>query len=88
METLREGWTEYEHEVLPRTVEPAARDLVQHAFYHGAVALLSIGNTYRERHATDKERQAMMEAIINEIFEFHASCEVKVLLHMLAGVTR
>ncbi|CAJ3068479.1 Uncharacterised protein [Burkholderia pseudomallei] len=88
METLSEGWTEYEREVVPPCFSDGPRDLIQHAFYHGAIALLSIGNTYRERHATEAERQAMMEAILDEIFEFHAGCEVKVLLHMLAGVTR
>lgn len=88
METLREGWTEYERGVIPEGISSTSREVIQHAFYNGAIALLAIGNTYRERHATDTERQAMMESIIDEICEFNACCEVKMLLHMLVGVTR
>ncbi|MBF3951876.1 hypothetical protein ISG27_12600 [Burkholderia pseudomallei] len=88
METLREGWTEYERGVIPDGISQTSREVIRHAFYHGAIALLSIGNTYRERHATEADSLAMMESIIDEIVEFNARCEVKMLLHMLAGVTR
>lgn len=88
METLREGWTQYADEVLPETPPPAVRDLVEHAFYSGATALLLIGNTYRERHANEQEKVALMKRIIDEISEFQSGCEMKMLLHVLACATR
>ncbi|OMR93356.1 hypothetical protein AQ733_10225 [Burkholderia pseudomallei] len=61
---------------------------MRHAFYHGAIALMMIGNTYRERASSEAERHAVLEGVIDEIIEFEASCEMKMLLHVLASVTR
>jgi hypothetical protein len=88
METLRQAWAEYEHEVLPECFSQGSRDVVQHAFYHGAVALLMIGHTYRQRGATEAQRAEMMCGIIDEIHEFNAGCEVKMLLHVLGEALR
>lgn len=83
METLSEAWADYEREIVPECFSQGSRDILQHAFYHGVVALLMIGNTYRQRGATDEQRAEMMQDIINEIHEFNACCEVKMLLHVL-----
>lgn len=88
METLREGWAEYAREVIPEGFSDRSREVVRHAFFSGAVALMTIGNTFRERCASEAERQAVLERIVDEIIEFDADCQVKVLLHVLAGVTR
>jgi hypothetical protein len=88
METLSEAWEHYEHEILPPNFEEGPRDLVQHAFYHGVIALLMIGHTHRDREASEEERQRMMEGIIHEIHEFNAGCELKMLLHVLGEVLR
>lgn len=88
METINEAWTEYEREMLPPTFSQGSRDVVQHAFYHGVVALLMIGNTYRQRNASEEQRADMMRGIINEIHEFNAGCEVKMLLHVLGEALR
>ncbi|KNA31016.1 hypothetical protein ADU20_27190 [Burkholderia pseudomallei] len=88
METLREGWTTYEREVIPEGFSDSSREVVQHAFYHGAIALMMIGNTYRRLGLNETERQAVLERVIDEIVEFDAGCQVKVLLHVLANVTR
>lgn len=88
METLREGWAEYAREVIPECFSDGSREVVQHAFYHGAIALMMIGNTFRERCASEAERQAVLERVVDEIIEFDAGCQVKVLLHVLAGVAR
>lgn len=88
METLRERWAEYEREVIPECFSDGSREVVQHAFYHGAIALMMIGNTYRERCASEAERQAVLERVIDEIIEFDAGCQMKMLLHVLAGVVR
>lgn len=88
METLREGWTEYERGVIPEEISPPSREVLQHAFYSGAIALMAIGEAYRERCASEAERRAVLERVVDEIVEFNACCEVKMILHMLAGVTR
>ena len=83
METIGEAWADYQREVLPECFSQGSRDVVQHAFYHGAVALLVIGNTYRQRCATEAQREEMMRGIIDEIHEFNAGCEMKMLLRIL-----
>ncbi|AFR18443.1 hypothetical protein [Burkholderia pseudomallei] len=88
METLREGWTEYERGVIPEGISETSREVVRHAFYSGAIALMVIGETYRARHVNEEEQRAVLEGIVDEIAEFNAGCEVKMLLHVLAGVTR
>lgn len=49
---------------------------------------MMIGNTYRERASSEAERHAVLEGVIDEILEFEAGCEMKMLLHVLASVTR
>ncbi|WP_145956301.1 hypothetical protein [Burkholderia pseudomallei] len=88
METLREGWTEYEREVLPECFSDSSREVVRHAFYHGAIALMMIGNTLRMGDASDDQRQRTLEGLIDEIVEFDASCQMKMLMHLLAGATQ
>lgn len=88
METLKEGWAEYERGVIPEGISETSREVVRHAFYHGAIALMMIGNTYRERALSEAERHAVLEGVIDEIIEFKAGCEMKMLLHVLASVTR
>ncbi|CAJ4954573.1 Uncharacterised protein [Burkholderia pseudomallei] len=88
METLKEGWAEYERGVIPEGISETSREVVRHAFYHGAIALMMIGNTYRERALSEAERHAVLEGVIDEIIEFEAGCEMKMLLHVLASVTR
>ncbi|CAJ4971443.1 Uncharacterised protein [Burkholderia pseudomallei] len=88
METLKEGWAEYQRTVIPDEFSQGSREVVRHAFYHGAIALMMIGNTYRERATSEAERHAVLEGVIDEIIEFEASCEMKMLLHVLASVTR
>lgn len=88
METLCEGWAEYEREVIPEGFSESSREVVRHAFFHGAIALMMIGNTFRQRCASEAERQAVLERVIDEIVEFDAACQVKVLLHVLAGAMR
>ncbi|CAJ5366290.1 Uncharacterised protein [Burkholderia pseudomallei] len=88
METLKEGWAEYERGVIPEGISETSREVVRHAFYHGAIALMMIGNTYRERASSEAERHAVLEGVIDEIIEFEAGCEMKMLLHVLASVTR
>lgn len=85
METLRDGWTEYEREVIPECFSQSSREVVQHAFYHGAIALMMIGATYRDKDLDEAERQAVLERVVDEIVEFDAGCQMKVLLHVLAG---
>ena len=88
METIGEAWADYQREVLPECFSQGSRDVVQHAFYHGVVALLMIGHTYRERGATEEQRAEMMRGIINEIHEFNAGCEVKMLFRVLGEALR
>lgn len=89
METLREGWAAYEREVIPDGFSDGSREIVQHAFYHGAIALLVIGHTFRTRGVTSEdERAAMLGRICDEIVEFDAGCQMKMLMHVLAGATR
>ncbi|CAJ4809705.1 Uncharacterised protein [Burkholderia pseudomallei] len=88
METLREGWTEYERGVIPEDISQPSREVLQHAFYSGAIALMVIGETYREHCASEADRLAVLERVVEEIIEFNARCEVKMLLHMLAGAMR
>jgi hypothetical protein len=88
METLREGWTEYEQKVLPDDFGQGARDIVHHAFYHGAIALLAIGAAIQQRGGTDAERDAFLLNIVDEITEFDADCQTKLLMHALAGMAR
>lgn len=88
METLREGWAEYEGAILRQDANEGAREAMQHAFYHGALALIAIGEGCRKRGVTENERQAVLSRIVDDIGEFEAQCEMKMLLHMLVGSLR
>ncbi|MBK3333516.1 hypothetical protein [Burkholderia pseudomallei] len=85
METLREGWAEYESGVIPEGFSDDGREVVRHAFYHGAIALMMIGDTYRRHGMPEDERQALLGRVVDEIVEFEAGCETKMLLHVLAS---
>jgi hypothetical protein len=85
METISEAWTNYQREALPECLSQSGREVVQHAFYHGVVALLMIGHDLRQRDASSEQRDEAMSRIIDEIHEYNAGCEVKMLLHLLGG---